>query len=95
MATMRNKRNSMPPIGLGLSKYMVSNRASMFEQCEETPQEKRDRSPCGALETSERKLEGDKFYYRWILLLLKMMMTNLNFPLTKTLLFWHSEILIS
>ena len=31
----------------------------MFETQDETPQEKRDRSPCGILEVSERKLEGE------------------------------------
>lgn len=58
-ATMRPaKRNSLPSLGLGFNKFFVSKRASMFENQEETPQEKRDRSPCGVLETSERKMQG-------------------------------------
>lgn len=69
-ATMRPaKRNSLPSLGLGFNKFFVSKRASMFETQEETPQEKRERSPCGILESSERKMQGTKASLVWPALL--------------------------
>ncbi|XP_066939890.1 ubiquitin carboxyl-terminal hydrolase 16 isoform X2 [Macrobrachium rosenbergii] len=59
MCAMRNnKRNSLP--SLTMNKFFVNKRASMFERCEETPREKREWSPCGVVETSQRKLEARK-----------------------------------
>jgi len=54
------KRSSLPSLGLSINKFFVNKRASMFENQEETPQEKRNRSPCGVLETSERKMQMRK-----------------------------------
>ncbi|XP_068236590.1 ubiquitin carboxyl-terminal hydrolase 16 isoform X3 [Palaemon carinicauda] len=56
MCAMRNnKRNSLP--SLTMNKFFVNKRASMFERTEETPREKKEWSPCGAVETSQRKME--------------------------------------
>ncbi|XP_071524258.1 ubiquitin carboxyl-terminal hydrolase 16 isoform X2 [Panulirus ornatus] len=59
MCAMRNnKRNSLPT--LSLNKFFVNKRASMFERQDETPREKREWSPCGIVETSQRKMEARK-----------------------------------
>ncbi|XP_068236606.1 ubiquitin carboxyl-terminal hydrolase 16 isoform X11 [Palaemon carinicauda] len=59
MCAMRNnKRNSLP--SLTMNKFFVNKRASMFERTEETPREKKEWSPCGAVETSQRKMEARK-----------------------------------
>lgn len=62
MCAMRNnKRNSLP--SLTMNKFFVNKRASMFEKQEEAapPPGKRDWrewSPCGLVETSQRKMAG-------------------------------------
>ncbi|KAK7072666.1 Ubiquitin carboxyl-terminal hydrolase 16 [Halocaridina rubra] len=43
-----------------MNKFFVNKRASMFERTEETPREKREWSPCGVVETSQRKMEARK-----------------------------------
>ncbi|XP_042222250.1 ubiquitin carboxyl-terminal hydrolase 16-like [Homarus americanus] len=59
MCAMRNnKRNSLP--SLSLNKFFVNKRASMFERHDETSREKREWSPCGVVETSQRKMEARK-----------------------------------
>lgn len=59
MCAMRNnKRNSLP--SLSMNKFFVNKRASMFEKPEEpTPREKKEWSPFGLVETSQRKMEGE------------------------------------
>merc|ERR1719259_1442063 len=59
-ARRSGKRNSLPSLGLSLNAFFVNKRASVFEYQEESSREKRNRSPCGALETSERKLQMRK-----------------------------------
>ncbi|KAK8754035.1 hypothetical protein OTU49_008839, partial [Cherax quadricarinatus] len=59
MCAMRNnKRNSLP--SLTMNKFFVNKRASMFERHDENPREKREWSPCGVVETSQRKMEARK-----------------------------------
>lgn len=59
MCAMRNnKRNSLP--SLSMNKFFVNKRASMFEKPEEpTAREKKEWSPFGLVETSQRKMEGE------------------------------------
>nr|XP_045592831.1 ubiquitin carboxyl-terminal hydrolase 16-like isoform X3 [Procambarus clarkii] len=59
MCAMRNnKRNSLP--SLSMNKFFVNKRASMFERQDEAPRDKREWSPCGIVETSQRKMEARK-----------------------------------
>ncbi|XP_042876119.1 ubiquitin carboxyl-terminal hydrolase 16-like isoform X5 [Penaeus japonicus] len=60
MCAMRNnKRNSLP--SLSMNKFFVNKRASMFEKPEEPPpREKKEWSPFGLVETSQRKMEARK-----------------------------------
>lgn len=54
------KRNSLP--SLTMNKFFVNKRASMFEKVEEAPppgkRDWREWSPCGLVESSQKKLEG-------------------------------------
>ncbi|KAG0728372.1 Ubiquitin carboxyl-terminal hydrolase 16 [Chionoecetes opilio] len=58
MCATRNKRNSLP--SLSLNKFFVNKRASMFEKQEEAPppgkRDWKEWSPCGLVESSQRKM---------------------------------------
>ncbi|XP_050718135.1 ubiquitin carboxyl-terminal hydrolase 16-like isoform X4 [Eriocheir sinensis] len=64
MCAMKNneKRNSLP--SLTMNKFFVNKRASMFEKVEEAPppgnRNWREWSPCGLVESSQKKLEEKK-----------------------------------